>query len=292
MSRNRSLRTAARVRNDEFYTQIEDIENEIGYYTNHFKNKTILCNCDDPFESNFFVYLRNNFHEFGLKKIITICYKSQNPDLFSQNDSEKAVSVEYNGFGDKKITYLNGDGDFRSKECIEILKTADIVVTNPPFSLFREYVDQLITYNKQFLIIGSLNAISYNEIFSLIQKNKLWLGCTSPKRFFQQDGTIKQFGNINWYTNLNHEKRNEEILLTEKYNINDYPKYENYDAINVDKVVDIPIDYTEEIGVPISFLSKYNPNQFEIIGAMNSWGFGVGIVNGKNKYFRIVIKNK
>lgn len=322
LARNNHLHTARRERADEFYTQLSDIEKECYHYWEHFKGKTILCNCDDPIESKFSRYFRLNFEYLGLKKLICTCYKSQDISLFSDGKSEKAVYIEY--YGDKngngeidddelEIKELQGDGDFRSKECIELLKEADIVVTNPPFSLFREYVAQLIEYEKKFLIIGNQNAITYKEIFSLIMKNKLWLGCKSGDMSFtvpsdsepratryweDEDGTKwRSMGNICWFTNLDHKKRHEELILYKNYTPEEYPKYDNYDAINVGKVAEIPNDYDGIMGVPITFLDKYNPEQFEIIGldryVENNPNYGHRFkINGKETYARILVKLK
>ena len=285
MASNKYLKVANKNKNDEFYTQLADIERELFHYKDHFRGKIIYCNCDDPRVSNFFKYFYLNFEFFGLKQLITTCYKNQEIDLFSQNDSEKAVWIEYEGggnidnFDNIKVNELKGDGDFRSDECIEILKSADIVITNPPFSLFREYVAQLVEYEKKFVIVGHQNAISYKEIFKLIKENKLWLGFgfSGGAGFFinekyedyatastHKEGMIRVSG-VNWFTNLDIKKRHEDILLWKQYTPEEYPKYENYDAINVDKTADIPADYYENIGVPITFLDKYNPDQFEII---------------------------
>jgi hypothetical protein len=291
-SHNKNLHNAKKGKNDEFYTQLSDIERELKHYKHHFKDKVVYCNCDDPRVSNFFHYFSYNFDKLGLKKLITTCYKSQSWDLFSDNSSERAIYLEYNGDknGNKVpdpeeigIHYLEGDGDFRSRESIELLKQADIVVTNPPFSLFREYVAQLIEYDKKFLIVGSRNALTYKEIFILIKNNKLWLGkgFQGGNAFFQtpnyrdfasgvyneETGLVK-FRNIVWYTNMDYEARYEDLILYKLYrgNEDDFPKYHNYDAINVDKTKDIPQDYAGNIGVPITFLDKFNPNQFELIG--------------------------
>src|SRR5699024_9595895 len=275
MGLNKNLQKAQRDKNDEFYTRLEDIENELRHYKHHFKDKVVYCNCDDPRVSNFFHYFSYNFEHLGLKKLITTCYQSQERDLFSQHDSEQAIKLEYNGETDGGkvpkaesigIEYLNGDGDFRSEECIEFLKEADIVVTNPPFSLFREYVAQLVEYEKEFLVIGNHNAITYKEVFPLLKENKMWLGISPRSMFFKlPDGNEKSV-NACWYTNLEHSKRHEEVILFKRYNENDYPKYVNYDAIEISKVVDIPEDYSGYMGVPITFLDKYNPDQFELIG--------------------------
>ena len=286
---NKRFDEAKKNKNDEFYTRIEDIEKELDHYKEYFKGKTIFCNCDDPRVSNFFKYFALNFNNFGLKKIISTCYKNQDVDLFSQNECEKAVYIEYTGnpndptstdFSTIEVKELKGDGDFRSAECIELLNQADIVVTNPPFSLFREYVAQLINYDKKFIIIGHQNAISYKEIFSLIKENKLWLGYGfkgGAAHFINthyedyasagehKDGMIRVSGVV-WFTNIDIKKRHEELVLYKTNNEKEFPNYINYDAINVDKSTDIPMDYEGVIGVPITFLDKYSPEQFEIIG--------------------------
>lgn len=287
---NEKLKQAKSSKKDEFYTQLSDIERELKHYKKHFKDKVVYCNCDDPRVSNFFHFFSYNFEKLGLKKLIATCYKNQDMDLFSQNNSEQAIYLEYTGdkngnnIPDQKeigIKKLKGDGDFRSKECIELLKQADIVVTNPPFSLFREYVAQLIEYDKKFIIIGHQNAISYKEIFKLIKENKLWLGYGFNRNMAHfinkhyedfatdtdhKEGMIRVSG-IVWFTNLDTTKRHEDYILYKTYegNEEDYPKYVNYDAINVDKTKDIPMDYMGQIGVPITFMDKYNPDQFEII---------------------------
>jgi hypothetical protein len=287
---NKNLNKAKEAKKDEFYTQLEDINNELKHYREHFRGKTVLCNCDDPRVSNFFTYFAYNFERLELKRLITVCYKNQNVDLFSENKCEQAVYLIYDG--DKNgnhvpdaeeigVLPLKGDGDFRSAECIELLKQADIVVTNPPFSLFREYVAQLIEYDKKFLIIGPFNAIKYKEIFPLIQQNKLWIGFgfnggnayfATPHHdvyvqgvYNMETGLVK-FRNCTWFTNLDHKKRHEDLILYKKYTPEEYPKYENYDAIDVSKTTDIPVDYYGKMGVPITFMDKYNPDQFEIIG--------------------------
>lgn len=312
---NKNLQQAKKNKNDEFYTQLVDIEKELKHYKDYFKDKTVLCNCDDPRVSNFFHYFSYNFEFLGLKKLITTCYKNQNLDLFSQNDSEKAIYLIYEGnkqngrvpdIKDIGIKELKGDGDFRSPECIELLKQADIVVTNPPFSLFREYVAQLIEYDKKFIIIGNMNAITYKEIFKLIKENKLWLGIgfANGNAFFEvpkseenlnryAEGVydpktnLVKFRNACWFTNIDYTQRHENLILYKKYynseddknNPNytnpEFPKYDNYNAINVDKTADIPCDYDGVMGVPITFLDKYNPEQFEIIalGIVGSCNF-------------------
>lgn len=316
---NERLRKARKNKNDEFYTQLADIEEEMRHYKKYFKGKTVLCNCDDPRISNFFHYFSYNFEQLGLKKLITTCYKNQNRDLFSRNDCEQAIYLEYTG--SKKgalvpepeeigIKYLKGDGDFRSKECIELLKQADIVVTNPPFSLFREYVAQLMEYDKKFIIIGNKNAITYKEIFHLIKENKIWLGYRNinkdmwlilPEKEEKYEKFIdgKKLKHIMacWFTNFDISKRHEELILYKNYNPQDYPKYDNYDAINVDKTSDIPCDYYGVMGVPITFLDKYNPEQFEILGDSRyhdgkQEADDINIINGKQLYRRILIKRK
>ena len=288
---NKNLNKAKEAKKDEFYTQLEDINNELRHYREHFRDKTVLCNCDDPRVSNFFTYFAYNFEFLGLKKLITTCYKNQDIDLFSQNKSEQAVYLVYEGDknGDRipnaeeiGVRPLKGDGDFRSRECIELLKEADIVVTNPPFSLFREYVAQLMEYGKKFLIVGNQNAIKYKEIFPLLKTNKVWLGYQfgdmkfkvpdsyEPRetRFWIDETGQKwrSLGNICWFTNLDIRKRHEDIFLYKHYSPEEYPTYENYDAIEVAKTELIPMDYDGIMGVPITFMDKYNPAQFEILG--------------------------
>lgn len=304
---NGNLKEAKKNKNDEFYTQLSDIEKELKHYKDYFKGKTVLCNCDDPRVSNFFHYFSYNFEILGLKKLITTCYKNQSMDLFSQNDNEKAIYLIYEGnkqngrvpdIKDIGIKKLQGDGDFRSQECIELLKEADIVVTNPPFSLFREYVSQLVEYEKKFIIIGNKNAITYKEIFKLIKDNKIWLGYQSPDNFIQKDGTLASLtGLTRWYTNIEITKRQEKMILYKKYIPEEYPKYDNYDAINVDKTADIPCDYDGVMGVPITFLDKYNPEQFEIKGidryVEDNPHYGKRFtINDKEIYARILIRRK
>lgn len=315
---NANLHSAKKEQNNEFYTQLKDIENELRHYTEHFRGKVVYCNCDDPRVSNFFHYFSYNFEKLGLKKLISTCYKNRNIDLFSQHTAEKAVALVYEGDKDGNkipskeeidLIYLEGDGDFASRECVEYLKQADIVVTNPPFSLFRDYVALLEKYNKKFLIIGNKNAITYKEIFKLIKEDKLWLGITSPDEFDTPEGIVtKQVkGLCRWFTNLDHNKRHEELILVKSYkgNEKDYPKYDNYDAIEVSKVANIPHDYEGYMGVPITFLDKYNPEHFEVVScndirlndAVPYKEHGLikdkdGTVNGQAKYVRIVIKHK
>ena len=330
MSANRNLNTAKAKKKDEFYTQLSDIENELWHYRDHFRGKVIYCNCDDPRVSKFFHFFSLQFRGLGLKKLITTCYKNQQRDMFSRNDAEKAIWLEYNGtqnetaipsVEDIGIHYLEGDGDFRSAECIELLKQADIVVTNPPFSLFREYVAQLMEYDKKFIIIGNKNAIKYKEIFPLIEDNRLWVGNTPmsrdllfdvPEDYAQElvetrkegsaykivDGVVKGRSQGIWFTNLDHKKRHEELILWKRYSPEEYPTYDNYDAINVNKVAEIPYDYDGEMGVPITFIDKYNPDQFDIIGLdrpiMSKLTGKVSCfyLNGKELYSRIVIRRK
>ncbi|MBR5332355.1 MAG: adenine-specific methyltransferase EcoRI family protein [Muribaculaceae bacterium] len=319
MSGNKNLQNANKAKKDEFYTQLCDIENELRYYTAHFKDKVVLCNCDDPRKSNFFHYFAYNFERLGLKRLITTCYKNQDSDLFSSHESEKAVYLIYDG--DKNgnripdpeeigIHELQGDGDFRSAECIELLKQADIVVTNPPFSLFREYVAQLIEYNKKFLIIGNVNAITYKEIFPLIKNNQIWLGASihsGDRKFCVPDNYklnaatcgIDENGNkfirvkgVRWFTNLDYKELHEELILYKRYTPEEYPKYDNFDAINVDVTTHIPFDYDGYIGVPITFLDKYCPEQFDIIRFRKGNDGRDLQINNKCPYFRIIIKRK
>ncbi len=301
---------------DEFYTQLPDIEAEMRHYREQFRGKVIFCNCDDPYESNFFKYFAMNFNFLGLKKLIATCY-TESPVVGEQlslfdvksldmpnGDAKLPYKIEITEVRDENadgavdladveyllknrrntLTLLQGNGDFRSPECIELLQEADIVATNPPFSLFREYVAQLVEYDKKFIIIGSKNAITYREIFKLIQENRLWLGNGFPNgnAFFRipaeysrewangvydpETGLVK-FRNVGWFTNLDFEKRHESITLYKPYTPEEYPRYVNYDAIEVSKTAEIPYDYDGEMGVPITFLDKYNPEQFEIIGS-------------------------
>ena len=322
---NSKLHSAKRNKRDEFYTQIEDIERELTHYRKLFKGKIIYCNCDDPYISSFSEYFTKNFEYLGIKKLITTCYKSNTADLFSQNEADQAVKLEYFGgaknnlpkLSDINVSTLNGDGDFRSSECIEILKEADIVVTNPPFSLFAEYINQLATFGKKFLIIGHQNAITYKDVFHLVKNNQMWLGYGFKRNMAHfkaphyedtasdadhKEGLIRVSGVV-WYTNLDHKKRHEEMILVEKYYGNEsaYPKYDNYNAIEVSKTQDIPLDYEGAMGVPITFLTKYNPDQFEILGCSYSYGEPVGYhidgksfdvsIKGEQKYKRLFIRN-
>lgn len=323
---NSGLHSAKRNKKDEFYTQIVDIEREMRHYRRHFKGKVVYCNCDDPYVSAFFEYFTKNFGFLKLKKLITTCYRSQRIDLFSQNDSDHAIKLEYTGGAlnnlptpdDIGVTLLKGDGDFRSQECIDILKEADIVVTNPPFSLFSEYVAQLAEHDKKFIIIGHQNAITYKEIFPLIKENRMWLGYGFKRNMAHfiaphyedtasdadhKEGMIRVSGVV-WYTNLDHNKRHEEMILVQRYQGNEpeYPVYDNYDAIEVSRTQNIPMDYEGAMGVPITFLTKYNPNQFDIVGCSYSYGEAIGYhktgagfgasVDGVQKYKRLFIRNR
>lgn len=313
---NQTLHSAKKQKKDEFYTQLSDIEKELKHYKSHFNGKTVLCNCDDPRVSNFFKYFSYNFEYLGLKKLISTCYKNQDADWFSKHNVEKAIWLEYNG--DKNgnrvpdaneigIREFNGDGDFRSDECIELLKQADIVVTNPPFSLFREYVAQLMEYGKKFLIIGDKNAITYKDIFKNIKENKIWLGINPKVKTFlvpdDYEGKLivlgddgKKYsvnnGNKCWFTNLDYKKRHENLILYKNYTSEEYPKYDNYDAIEVSKTANIPCDYDGVMGVPITFLDKYNPDQFEIIKFRKGDDDKDLSINGKYPYFRILIRRR
>ena len=348
---NSNLRKASKAKNDEFYTQLSDIEKELKHYKNQFRNKVVYCNCDDPFESNFFKYFAGNFNALGLKQLIATSYKpspiaNTQLDLFGNIEAvepakgrpkitaNKFIINEVNGAFDlRDIAHqlkanknnewspLDGEGDFRSPESIELLKLADIVVTNPPFSLFRDYVAQLIEYNKKFLIIGTNNAIHYKEIFPMIQKNKLWLGYNNgPKKYLVPNNyegksvviiegqKYMPMGNTSWFTNLDTTKRHEKLVLYKKYSPEEYPRYDNYNAIEVGRVADIPVDYEGTMGVPDTFLDKYNPEQFELMGIpFGDLGKVLGVTknyrgrtdisvtsNGKTKcpFSRIIIKTK
>jgi len=350
MSGNKSFHAASIAKEDEFYTQLSDIENELKHYKTHFENKVVFCNCDDPFESNFFKYFALNFNTLKLKKLICTGYDTspvmgKQLSLFDDIDDnfiEKryAYKIEITNVGDmnkdgsfdindilyllkqKKnvLKLLKGNGDFRSDECIELLKDSDIVVTNPPFSLFREYMAELIKYEKNFLVIGNQNNVSTKDFFPLIKDNKVWMGYKcgdmsfmvpdyyQPRetRFWIDENGQKwrSLGNICWYTNLDIPKRHENLLLYKKYSKEEYQEYDNYKAINVDKVSDIPEDYFGVMGVPVTFLDKYNPEQFKIIGHTHSADKTEdveklrtsktdrhrGLINGKQKYERILIQ--
>ena len=320
---NKSLQTAKNAKRDEFYTQLSDIEEELQHYTKHFKGKVVLCNCDDPRRSNFFTYFAHNFKRLGLKKLIVTCYRNQEVDLFSENNIRKGLYLEYVGKGrgvpvadQIGIKELAGDGDFRSAECVDFLKQSDIVVTNPPFSFFREYLAQLIKYDKKFLIVGNINAISNTDTFPLFMEHKLWLGVgfkakaiefqvpdhynltTASGRIDMRGNKFKTMNTAHWFTNLEHYTMRDPIFLSKTYkgNEREYPKYDNYDAIEVKRLKNIPIDYEGEMGVPLTFMDKHNPDQFEIIGTCRdvlkaTLGKGGRFsINNKILYPRLVIK--
>ena len=339
MAKNKALNDAAKAKQDEFYTDIQDISNELKYYKPLFRDKVVLCNCDDPYESNFFKYFALNFNTLGLKKLLASSYAGSpiaqtQLGLFDENKpprqrtpygAEMIEFKDYNGDGAENlldvewalknngiVKKLKGDGDFRSEECIELLKQADIVATNPPFSLFREYVAQLMEYEKKFLILGNKNAVTYKEIFSLIMQNKMWIGVRNMNQdlwLYVPEGEkyekIDEYGRkvkhimACWFTNLEHKRRNEEMILYRSYyeDPSQYPKYDNYDAIEVSKTSEIPEDYDGVMGVPITFLDKYNPNQFEILGLdryieNNPKPGHRFTINGKEIYARILIRRK
>ena len=305
---NVSLSNAKRAKNDEFYTQLSDIENELKHYKSHFAGKVVYCNCDDARKSNFFRFFQKKFNDYGLKKLVTTSYNEDGHGsvLVYEGDTNSNGKLDDTEI---KVSELKGNGDFRSEECIELLKEADIVVTNPPFSLFREYIATLVQYNKKFLVIGNQNAITYKEIFPLIKENKLWTGNNMVKTFRVPQVTnkncevlpngeiIAKFGSICWFTNLDIKKRHEEIILYKKYNEEEFPKYDNYDAIEVSKVCEIPKDYDGIMGVPITFLYRYNPSQFEIVGCANhgtdnKYDLCKPTIKGKLIYKRLLIKRK
>lgn len=357
MAGNSNLNDSARNKQDEFYTQLSLVESELKHYRPHFKGKTVLCNCDDPYESNFFKYFAMNYNALGLKKLITTCFAtspvtgkefqyfvdnggqlsfipSENNAPVQDENGRKPYKVEItevtdeNGDGridladveflmrNKKntMTLLDGDGDFRSPECVELLKEADIVVTNPPFSLFRDYIALLEEYQKQYIVIGNMNAAIYKEIFPLIKENRIWLGYNSGHFWFKVPNSYEEkktdfkidehgqkwrrMGNICWFTNVDIEKRHENMILFRNYSPEEYQKYDNFDAIEVGKTADIPFDYDGVMGVPLTFMSQYNPEQFEIIGLDRYTvpkEFLVGgrvAINGKPKYARILIRRK
>ena len=344
-NKNTALNTAARAKKDEFYTQLTDIEKEMRHYRKHFRDKVVFCNCDDPFESNFFKYFVLNFNKLGLKKLICTCYvgssiANREMSLFDDNNQPQSrpykaiVNTVYDKTGDgmtdmedikelfksgeNELSELEGTGDFASPECLALMDESDIVVTNPPFSLFREYVATLMEHDKKFLIIGNQNAITYKEIFPLLMNNRMWLGygfnrnCAhfiSPYQdtasdLDHRDGMIRVSG-VMWYTNLDIKKRHEEMILVKRFSNEDYPRYDNYDAVEVSKTVDIPCDYSGAMGVPITFMTKYTPEQFEILGCTESEGKGFSnglwnessgvaqpLLNQERKYKRIFIRNK
>lgn len=330
---NTNLHNAKSAKNDEFYTMLSDIEKEMVHYKEFFKGKVVYCNCDDARDSNFFKYFSLNFEHLGLKKLICTGYKADGKGVVLTYEGDKNGNRKVDD-EEVSVSELNGNGDFRSEECIEFLKEADVVVTNPPFSLFREYVAQLMEYGKKFIIIGNQNAVTNKDIFPYIKNNELWLGVSmnGANRWFivpndyevrenlagykEEDGKRMFFVNgVVWFTNISNEKHNTPIDLCKKYNEKDYPKYDNYDAIEVSRVENIPMDYDGAMGVPISFLHKYCPNQFEIIwqASGNSYanapkeilkelnfnpnikyggGLGTCVLNGKATYSRILIRKK
>lgn len=315
---NSNLRKANKAKNDEFYTQLSDIEKELWHYKEHFRWKTIFCNCDDPEESNFFKYFALNFNHLWLKKLIATHYETEKPSYKLEISRWLDLNNDWKiNLSDTTKTPLKQNWDFRSPECIELLKESDIIITNPPFSLFREYVSQLFEYEKKFVIIWNNNAITYKEIFKIIKENKLWLWYNANKtmefrlsddyeKWSRIDETWKKYWivpAISWYTNLEISKRHEDLILYKNYNEKEYQKYDNYDAINVDRVKDIPVDYSGKMWVPLTFLNNYNPEQFEIIDWLNRysildwpteetrWKY-LSQINWKPLYIRVVIKNK
>lgn len=280
MAKNRNLAIAKAVKNDEFYTQLTDIEEELSNYEDSLKNQVVYCNCDNPEWSNFYRYFDDNFDHLGLKTLIATYYDLQSRPYKTEIRRDAVTGERLPPLK----TYLQGNGDFASFECVSLLQECDVVITNPPFSLFREYIAQLVRGNKKFLCIGNINAITYKEIFPLLQDNKMWLGYTHPKQFVMPDGAKKAFGNILWYTNIDIAKRHEPLILSRRFadEPNRYPRYDNYDAINVDRVQDIPEDYHGAMGVPISFLDKYCPEQFEILGLSSTIGVAVPKDTPKN----------
>jgi len=332
---NANLGAARVAKNDEFYTQLTDVEKELRHYRKHFKGKTVFCNCDDPFESNFFKYFVLNFNKLKLKKLVTTCYegsavaeyrngkaKPYKAVVTSVRDTTGDGGIDMDDIkelfesGENELTELNGNGDFRSPECLELMDEADIVVTNPPFSLFREYVKVLMQHKKKFIILGNMNAVTYKEIFPLLKDNKMWPGSSFNKTLefclpddYKRWDHIDKYGRkvgkvpaIAWYTNLDLKKRHEELIMVKKYTPEEYPHYDNYDAIEVNKVANIPYDYDGVMGVPITFLDKYNPAQFEIIGISGDLAnpllidgkrkTGRFYINGRRLYDRIAIRRR
>lgn len=309
MSTNNNLYKAKKIKNDEFYTQFIDIEKELIHYKEYLKDKIILCNCDNPKKSAFWKYFHLNFESLKLKKLICTYYDNSKP----------TYKMEYSGGNDNDIeigikTFLKGNGDFRTKECIDILDESDIVITNPPFSLFREYINILITHKKKFLIIGNKNVIINKYFFPLIYSGAVWIGYNNVYNFIQIDGSIKKFGNIGWYTNLDIKKRHKKLILNKEYSSDKYKKYDNFDAIDVPRISAIPKDYNGIMGVPITIIEKFCSEQFEIIWQAsgntrvccpsnilndvlkyrkhpNDKG-GCGVINGKRQYARIFIRKK
>ena len=304
---NTNLCEARKNKNDEFYTRYDDIEAEVMKYREQFKDKVVYLPCDDPAEkkSEFWTFFVDNFDAFGLKKLIATHYEENGKAYKIWIDGDTSNDGFVND-GDAQQEDLQGNGDFRSPECVAIMNECDIVCTNPPFSLFRSFVDTIMKANKKFLIIGNQNAFTYKEIFKLIKENKIWTGYNMVKQFNQPDGSIKKFGNVCWFSNMTTIKHNEEFILTKEYNAINYPKYDNYDAIEVDRISNIPKDYYDVMGVPITFIDKYNPNQFEILGHTSSSDKSPEVeklrtnpkyrngarINGKEKYDRVLIRRK
>lgn len=337
-NKNANLQNAKKAKDDEFYTRYEDIENEVMQYKKHFNNKIVLCNCDDPFESNFCKFFLKNFNILHLKRLICTTYYSskiatKELEIFKdvKKNSKKHGYVldvtkfsEINGSIPDEIIYdfleksncikkLNGDGDFQSDECVEYIKLSDIIVTNPPFSLFREFVSIITKFNKKFLIIGNQNALTYKEIFPLIKNDKVWTGFQFGEMKFRVPKSSKprttrywvdetgqkwrSLGNAMWLTNLDNERRHRQINLTKKYSSKEYPKYDNYDAINVKTINDIPYDFYGIMGVPITIINRYNSEQFEIVGEANhgsdsEYDLFKPILNGKELYKKILIRRR
>jgi len=263
---NRSLAVAKASKGDEFYTCLSDIESELVNYTREFAGRTVYCNCDDPRSSQFVAYFLQHFTELGLERLIASCYVDQTANLFTVEESEPALLLDYDGRGEPTIQTLSGDGDFRCDECVNLLKQADVVVTNPPFSLFREYMTQLVKHKKDFLIIGNINAVGYQNVFPHIQHRTMWCGLNSMMSFNTPQGKRKNIGCSCWFTNLGEPYCPPSITLTSLYNPNRYPPYDNYDAIEVSRTCDIPADYTGVMGVPGNFILSWTPQQFEIVG--------------------------
>jgi len=319
LKKNASLQKASFEKNGEFYTQLNDIENELRNYRKDLKDKTVYCNCDDPRVSNFFHYFAYNFERLGLKKVISSCYKSESIEHFSRKNSKSAIYLEYEGdkngnripdLSEIGIKKLSGDGDFRSPESIALLEQADVIVTNPPFALFREFITTVIKHKKKFIVIGPITQIVAKDIFKLIMTNQIWLGygfnggnayfkIPTPKEFAAgvydvKTGLVK-FRNVTWYTNLEIPRRNDELPLYKKYNKKDYPTYANYPAIHVTKIKDIPCDFEGEMGVPITFAAIHNPKQFKIIGSSGTLAKPMDKIAAKGKYVpggpRFYLKN-
>lgn len=277
--KNVNLHKARKTKNDEFYTFYEDIQKEIENYKDYLENKIVYCNCDNPEYSQFWKYFKDNFRELKIKKLISTYL------------SEEAYKTVYNGTTIEK-TKLIGNGSFNSKECLNILKEVDVVITNPPFSIFSEYISSLIDNNKKFLVIGNKNAVIYKDVFPYIRDNKVSLGFNNITKFYQPDGEIKKFGNIGWFTNIKSKHKKKPLLLTEEYNNNKYKKYYNFDAINVDRLVDIPKDYCDVMGVPITYIDYHNEEMFDIVGIDGKdFGEELGIKSVGKDWMKIYREN-